>query len=108
MLATKACDKPGVLPGRHASIATATEEEITGVFSGKLDARVDRLASLLSYFEPDGPSGLRLTDRRAIKAASVWCNVLDPEANEITAPELAIDRKIKHGEVACSPLDLQL
>jgi len=31
-------------------------------------------------------------------------NVLDLEADEIATPELAIDGKIEHGEVACSPV----
>jgi len=103
-------DKPSELPCRYASIAAPTtkEEEIGGLFAHRVDVTIERLTGLLGHFEPDRPSGLLLADRSALHGMSVWRNVFDPEANEVAAPELAIDGKIEHGEIARPPLDLEL
>jgi hypothetical protein len=39
-----------------------------------------------------------------INGMHMWSNVLDLEADEIAAPELAIDGKIEHDEITRSPL----
>jgi len=95
-------DKPSVLPGRHGSAATTTtsEQEIVRFLRRGPNVCVECLAGLLGHLEPDWPSGLLLADCAAIEGMSVRRNVLYPDANEIAASELAVDRKIKHGEIA--------
>jgi hypothetical protein len=36
------------------------------------------------------------------------CHVIDAESDEITAAQLAIDRKVEHRKIARAPLQLQL
>jgi hypothetical protein len=38
----------------------------------------------------------------------MWRDILDFQSNNIAAAELAVDRKIEHGEIAHSVLQLQL
>lgn len=53
-------------------------------------------------------SGFAPTHGCAINCEAVRSNVFDLQTNHIAASELAIDSEIEHGEVAPSPLDLQL
>jgi len=53
-------------------------------------------------------SGFSLPDGCTIDGDVMRRNVLDLDADDVTAPELAVDGEIEHGEVTCSPLDLQL
>jgi hypothetical protein len=66
------------------------------------------LAGLLCQLEPDGLTGLFLSDRGPINCVSTRRNILDFEGDDIAATQLAIDGQIEHRQVACPSLDLQL
>jgi len=103
-------DQPRVLSGRYRSVPTATaaEEELTGLFTCGSYVTVDCLSGLLRHLEPDGLARLLLVDSRTIDGVTMRSNVLHLQADNVTASELAIDGEIEHGQVACSPRDLQL
>ena len=52
--------------------------------------------------------GFLLAYCRAVDCEAVRSNVFDLQADYVTASELTVDSEIEHGEVACSPIDLQL
>jgi hypothetical protein len=90
------------------AVTAACKQEIAGLLSNRLDVVVDRLPGLLGQLEPDGMSGFPLTDGSAINGDPMRGHILDLEAHDIAASELAVDGKIKHSEFACSALELQL
>jgi hypothetical protein len=53
-------------------------------------------------------SGFLLPDGCAIDSQPMWGNVLDLEADHVTASEFAVDGEIKQREVALSAADLQI
>jgi hypothetical protein len=55
---------------------------------------------LLRDFELIGPAGLALQDYRAVKDASSLRDVVDAQADQVTATQLAIDSEVKQGKVA--------
>ena len=93
----------------HAAVRTTTacEQELAGSFVSSLQIIIDGLACLFAQFKPDGPSGLLLSNRRAIRGISVCSNVLDFDCDDVTATKLAIDRQIEHGKVASAAFDLK-
>jgi len=54
------------------------------------------------------PAGLLLDYRRAIANSPASEHVIDPQPDEIAAPELAVDRQIEHRKIASAALHLQL
>src|SRR5438552_2471014 len=88
-------------------MAATCEQELPRFLSGCLDVVINRLSGLLAQLKPNGMSGFLLAHRCAIDGKTVWGNVFDFEADNITASELAIDGKVKHCEVARSPFDLK-
>jgi hypothetical protein len=98
------------LPCCQAPIAVtaACKQELAELLSGGLDVVINRLPRLFGQLEPDGMSGFPLTDGGAINGDPMRGHILDLEADDIAASELAVDGKIKHSEIACSALDLQL
>src|SRR5438067_2964581 len=79
-----------------------------GFLIGGSDVSVDRLSGLLRDFEPDRLAGLPLAHGRSGDRRTMRSNVLHPQADDVASSELAIDGQIEHGQVACSPRDLQL
>ena len=77
-----------------------------GLLTGRPDVVVHRLAGLFRQFEPDRPPGLFLAYGRAIAGITIRRNVLDPESDDIAAPQLAVDGQIRlsvgRSEVASS------
>jgi hypothetical protein len=65
------------------------------------------LAGLFAQLEPDRSSGLLLSNRRAIRGISVCSDVLDPDCDDVTATELAVDCQIEHGKVASAAFNLE-
>lgn len=98
------------MPRCHAPITmtAACEQELAGLLAGGFDVVVDRLPGLFGQLEPDGMSSFSLTDGGAINGDPIRSHILDLEADDIAASELAVDGKIEHGKIACSALDLQL
>src|SRR5262249_60846925 len=69
---------------------------------------VDRLPGLLRQFEPDRLSSLLLTNGSSLHRVPIGSNVLDPEGDDITTAQLAVDGQVKHRQLANAAFDLQL
>jgi hypothetical protein len=76
-----------------------------------------RLAVALSHLPPDGSArsiksdrtpDFLLTNRCAIRRVSATGEILDSDGNDITAPKLAVDCQIEHGQVASAAFNLEL
>jgi hypothetical protein len=67
----------------------------------------DRGAGLLGDLELHRPAGLFLDHRRAIANSPAGGHVIDPQPNEVAAPELAVDGQIEHRKIALAPLHLE-
>ena len=59
-----------------------------------------RLPRLLSDFKPDWPTGLPLSDRRAINTNAIWGNVLRQQTDDITTAQFAVDCQVEQREIA--------
>jgi hypothetical protein len=68
---------------------------------------LQRGASLLRDFELNRTAGLALDDCRPVSHVSADCDVIDPKADEIAAPKLAVDGEVEHGQIAFVVLDLK-
>jgi hypothetical protein len=102
-------DDAGVLPRRQVWLSpeTAWEQKSAraSVEGGELLAASS--AGLLGDFELHRPASLLLNDGRAIANSPAGKHVIDARPDEIAAPELAVDRQIKHRQIASAPLHLQ-
>jgi hypothetical protein len=103
-------DEASILAGCHATgrAAMSGEQEFARSFTGGLYIIIDRLAGLLAQFKSDRAPGLLLPHRRTIRCVSACGDVLDPNGDDITAPKLAVDCQIEHGEIANPALNLKL
>src|ERR1700737_1265401 len=98
-----------ILARCHVAVGTTTarEQELTGPFVGGLQIVIDRLAGLLAQLKSDWPPSFLLPDRCAIRRVPAGGNILDPDGDDITAAQLAIDCQIEHGQVASAAFDLK-
>ena len=103
-------DEPRILARPQASTdsATAREQKSARLLARIAQVVIGRLTGLLRQLELDRPSCLALSDRCAVDRVTVGCNVIDLEAHDIAATQLAIDSQIKHCQVARPALYLQL
>ena len=93
--------QPRILPRGDAPIfvAPAREKEIAGPPAERPQVPIDGFPRLLRQFEPDGMSGFPLSDAGTSDGGAMRGNVLDLDADDVAAAELAIDSEIEHGEV---------
>jgi hypothetical protein len=103
-------DEAGILARRHAAVRTATtcEQKLARPLVGGRQIIIDGLAGLLAQFKSDGPPGFLLSDGCAIRRVAAGGDILDPDGDDVTAPKLAVDRQIEHGEIASAAFDLEL
>ena len=76
-------------------------------FASSPEIYVNRFPRLLGQFESDRTPSLFLPHGCAINGDAVWRYVLNLEGHDIAPAELAIDRKIEHGEVTNTSIKLQ-
>src|SRR6516164_10388 len=67
----------------------------------------DGSTGLVGNLELHRPASLLLNDGRAIANSPASRHVIDPQPDEIAAPELAVDGEIEHREIAFSTLQLK-
>jgi hypothetical protein len=67
----------------------------------------DSSTRLLGNLELHRPASLLLNEGRAIANSPASEHIIDPESDEIAAPELAVDRQIEHRKIASTTLHLQ-
>ena len=98
---TDRCDpfvnKARVLPGAEVAhiVDPAWEDEIEDRAATALQPFLQAPACLRHDLELNWPAGLLLDNRRAVADLAAADDVTDPELNEITAAQLAVDRKIE-------------
>jgi hypothetical protein len=99
-------DDAGVLPRRQVWLSpTTAREQISALASVKGgEPLADSSTGLLGDLELHRPAGLPLNDGRAIANSSASEHVIDPQPDEITAPELTVDRKIEHRKIPSATL----
>jgi hypothetical protein len=101
-------DDAGVLPRREMRLRLeAAREKISttpGVEHGQPVS--DGGADLLRDLELHRPAGLLLDYRRSIANSPAGEHIIDPQPDEVAAPELAVYRQIEHREIALAPLQL--
>jgi hypothetical protein len=88
--------------------AAALEQALAVPPTGGSQVLVERVACHLGQFEPDGAAGLALADGRAVDGVAVGCHIIGAQRYQIAAAQLAVDGEVEQGEVAGTPLRLQL
>jgi hypothetical protein len=101
-------EQPGILTCRQMAVLPLPSEEMVARHRLRRCQKIlDRLAGLFSDLEPDRSDRRALTDRRAIDHITTGSNIFDHNADEVTAAQLAIDRKIEQRQVSYPPSDLK-
>ena len=103
-------DESRILSRAHTEFRARVglEKKFAEFLPAHLDVAVHRLAGLFRQFKSDGPPGLFLAHGRAIDRIAIRSYVFDPDSDDITASQLAVDRQIEHRQIAGSLLDLEL
>jgi hypothetical protein len=98
----------GVLPRRQVWLSPqAAWEETSARASVQGDEPLaDSSAGLLGDLELHRPASFLLNDSRAIPNSPADEHVIDPQPDEVAAPELAVDRQIEHRKIALALLHL--
>jgi hypothetical protein len=86
---------------------TTCKQELAGPFAGDLQIIIDRLVGLFAQFKSDRPSSFLLSDRCAVRCVSAGSDILDPDRDDVTATQLAVDSQIEHGKVPSAAFDLE-
>jgi hypothetical protein len=58
---------------------------------------IEGFPCLLGQFEPDDTSGFPLSDTGTGDGGAMRCDILDLDAHDVTAAELAVDSEVEHG-----------
>jgi hypothetical protein len=102
-------DDAGVLSCRQMWLSPETAREqisaLASVEGG--EPLADSSTGLIGNLELHRPASLLLNDGRAIANSPASEHVIDPQPEEIAAPELAVDGEIEHREIAFSTLRLE-
>src|SRR5215470_1202422 len=103
-------DDASILPRRQVWLSLKTAwAQISALASVKGgEPLANGSTGLLGNLELHRPASLLLNDGRAIANSPASEHVIDPQPDEITAPELAVDRQIEHRKIASATLHLQL
>ena len=102
-------DQACVLSSGQAAInsAPAGKQELAVAPACNPKMLVDCLPCLLGQLEPDGPSGLLLSNRRPVQGVAVGGDIVDADGHHIATTQLAVDCEIEQSQVAGAPLQLQ-
>src|SRR6516165_9501555 len=102
-------DDPSVLPGGEVrSSSEPAREQVTPI--PEFDLRqpiMDRGPSLLGDFELDWSPCLFLNHGATVPHSAAGGHIVNLQADEIAASELAVDRKIEQGEISFPALQLK-
>jgi hypothetical protein len=102
-------DDASVLPGREVRLGSETAREQVAPIP-EFDLRqpvMDRGPSLLRDFELDWSPCLFLNHSATVPHPAAGAYVVDLQADEIAASELAVDRKVEQGEISFLALQLK-
>jgi hypothetical protein len=102
-------DDASVLPGREVRLGSETAREQVAPIP-EFDLRqpvMDRGPSLLRDFELDWSPCLFLNHSATVPHPAAGAYVVDLQADEIAASELAVDRKVEQGEISFPALQLK-
>ena len=102
-------DDASILPGREVRLSSEpARKQVTPI--PEFDLRqpiMDRGPSLLHDFELDRSPCLFLDHGATVSHPATGAYVVDLQADEIAASELAVDRKIEQGEISFPALQLK-
>jgi hypothetical protein len=103
-------DQTSILTGRQTTIRSpaTSKQEAAWLLPRRTHVIIKNLSCLLGDFKSDGVPGFLLPDGRTVDSITARSDVLDSNANDVTATQFAVDGKIEQSEVALTPLDLQL
>ena len=76
------------------------EEELAAPQGGISEPIADRCSGLFGDFKLGQPSRSPLDHRGAVSYLAADAHAVDAQPHEVTAPQLAVDRKIEQSEVA--------
>lgn len=94
--------------GQMLVLADPAREQVVAWLAILLrDPLQDRLAGLFGDLELHRAACHSLHNRGARPHFSAQQDIVNPQGHEIATPQLAVDGKVEHGEVAQAPLDLQ-
>ena len=95
-------DDPRILTGGDVRgvVQSALEEKIFRLQAGLRDPGCHCRTRRLRELELDGPLRLPLDNICAREHLDSVRHIANPQADEVTASELAVDRKVEHGEVS--------
>jgi hypothetical protein len=99
-------DDAGVLPRRQVWLSPQTAwKQISALASIEGgEPLANSSAGLLGNLELHRPAGLLLNDGRTISNSPTSEHVIDPQTDEIAAPQLAVDPQIEHREITFATL----
>jgi hypothetical protein len=102
-------DQPGILPGADVSgpIGTAWEDVVAEHPAPAFQPGLYAGASGLEQLELHGSAGLLLDDGRSCSDPAATNEISDPNFDDVTTPQLAVDGQIEKGAVAKASLAIQ-
>ena len=95
-------DQLRVLPGAEVAhvVDSAREDEIEDSTAAALQPRLQALTCFCHDFELNRPAGLLLRNRRTASGVAPADDITNPELDEITATQLAVDREVEQCSIA--------
>jgi hypothetical protein len=89
-----------------ASVNPAGEQELLRPATSACQPGAETLTSGLADLERYGCARLLLNDHRALANLSTNGDIADPQLDDVTPAQLAVDRDVEHGTVSNSLLVL--
>ena len=98
-----------VLPGRQMwLVVDAARKDIeASICRAHVQPVLQRGSGLFRDLKLNGSAGLMLDNRRPVSHAAAGSYVIDPNADEIAAAQLAIDGEVEHRQIAFVALNLK-
>jgi hypothetical protein len=94
--------------GHMRLIVDSAREEVGALIcAARFQPVLQRGAGLFRDLELDRTAGLVLDNRRPVSHVTAYGDVIDPKADEIATPKLAVDGKVEHRQIAFAVLDLK-
>jgi hypothetical protein len=80
------------------------KEELPRLLARRLQVVVESLARRFGQFEFDRVTSFPLSNRSAVDSVAPGRYVLDPDADHVAAPQLAVDSQIEESQVPFAPV----
>lgn len=99
----------GVLAGCHMRLIVDSARKNVGasIDRSQVQPVLQRCARLLGDLELHWTASLVLDNCGPVSHVTTYADVIDPKADKVAAPELAVDGEVEQREIACAVLDLK-